>query len=81
MSVRGFVHSQTVESFFGLIRRGVMGSFHSISRQHLGKYMDEFAFRFGLNKVSDEERTLRAIRRSDGVRLTYYTPKSRRLSA
>ena len=79
--VRGFVHSQTVESFFGLIRRGVMGAFHSISRQHLGKYVTEFAFRFGLNKATDEERTLQAIRQSDGVRLTYYTPKPLRLSA
>jgi len=44
--VRGDIHTNTVESFFGLLKRGVMGAFHHVSARHLGRYCDEFcAFR------------------------------------
>ena len=78
---RGGVHSQTVECFFALFRRGVAGSFHSISRRHLSKYLDEFAFRFGLNKDSDEHRTETAVKQCSGVRLPYHTLKKDRKAA
>jgi transposase-like protein len=42
----GITHTQTVESFFAILKRGVMGSFHSVSEQHLQRYVDEFAFRW-----------------------------------
>jgi transposase-like protein len=48
--VRGDVHTNSVESAFGLFKRGVMGSFHQISEKHLDRYLDEFEFRFNNRK-------------------------------
>jgi ISXO2 transposase-like protein len=46
VSKDGTVHIQSAEAFFAILKRGVMGSFHSISEQHLQRYLDEFAFRW-----------------------------------
>jgi transposase-like protein len=48
--VRGDVHTNTVESAFGLFKRGIIGSFHQVSRKHLDRYLDEFEFRFNNRK-------------------------------
>ena len=61
VSKDGSAHTQTVESFFAILKRGVAGSFHSVSEQHLGRYCDEFAYRFNQRKVSDAERTETAL--------------------
>ena len=44
--VRGDVLTNTVEGVWALFKRGVVGSFHKISRKHLERYLDEFEFRF-----------------------------------
>ena len=44
--VRGDVHTNTVEGVWALFKRGVVGSFHQISKKHLDRYLDEFEFRF-----------------------------------
>jgi transposase-like protein len=72
--VRGDVHTQDVESFFAILKRGVTGSFHSVSEQHLQRYVDEFAFRWNTRSslgIEDAERAARAIKASVGKRLTY----------
>ena len=43
---RGDVHTNTVEGVWALFKRGVVGSFHGVSRKHLERYLDEFEFRF-----------------------------------
>jgi len=48
--VRGDVHTNTVESAFSLLKRGVIGSWHKISSKHLAAYLDEMAFRFNRRK-------------------------------
>ena len=48
--VRGDVHTNTVESAFGLFKRAVVGSFHQVSHKHLDRYLDEFEFRFNNRK-------------------------------
>jgi transposase-like protein len=68
---RDDVHTNTIEGVFSLIRRGVMGTFHSVSRKHLANYLHEFAFRWNTRKVDDGERVGRAIRQVDGKRLRY----------
>lgn len=40
------VHTNTIEGAFGLFKRGLVGSFHQISRKHLDRYLDEFEFRY-----------------------------------
>jgi hypothetical protein len=44
--VRGNVHTQGIESFWSLFKRGVVGSFHQVSVKHLHRYLNEFSFRF-----------------------------------
>ena len=65
------VHSNTIEGVFSLIKRGVMGTFHSVSRKHLPNYLNEFEFRWNTRKMTDGERVAKAIRFVDGKRLEY----------
>ena len=65
------VHSNTIESIFGLLKRGVMGTFHSVSRKHLPNYLNEFEFRWNTRKLDDGQRVARAIKQVDGKRLQY----------
>jgi transposase-like protein len=68
---RGSAHTNTVESYFALLKRGVMGSFHHVSKQHLDRYCDEFSFRWDYRGSTDADRTRAAIEQSAGKRLTY----------
>lgn len=72
--VRGNVHSNTAESYFALLKRGIHGTFHHISEKHLGRYCDEFSFRWNTKKNSDTERALMALDATDGKRLLYKSP-------
>ena len=65
----------TVEGFFSLLKRGVYGSFHHISKQHLHRYLSEFDFRYNARDVDDGERRQLAIKSVVGKRLTYYPSK------
>lgn len=51
--VNGEVHTNTVESAFSLLKRGIVGSWHKISAKHLPAYLDEMTFRFNRRKRSD----------------------------
>lgn len=67
-------HTNTVESYFGLLKRGLVGTYHHVSEAHLQRYCDEFDFRFThriANGVNDHERTDVALRQIAGKRLTY----------
>lgn len=70
----GFHHSNTVENYFSILKRGVIGTFHHVSEQHLARYLAEFDFRYshrsGLG-VDDEVRTNEVLRHVGGKRLTY----------
>jgi transposase-like protein len=71
---RGDVTTNTVESSFALLKRGLVGTFHSVSEQHLQRYATEFDFRWN-NRVSlgidDAKRTVAALKGISGKRLTY----------
>lgn len=69
--VRGKSHVNTCESVHALLKRGVIGTFHHVSKQHLHRYLSEFDFRFNARKISDGERTLKAIQGFEGKRLMY----------
>lgn len=64
-------HVNTAESFFSLLKRGVHGSWHHISREHLPKYANEFAFRWNHRTLKDGERMQKAILQVEGKRLKY----------
>jgi transposase-like protein len=72
--VRGDVHTNTIEGYFSILKRGIIGTYHHVSQQHLGRYLAEFDFRYnnrsGLG-VEDEARTERAMRGIVEKRLTY----------
>ncbi len=51
--VDGMVYTNGIESHFGLLKRGIIGSFHKISIKHLHRYLSEFEFRFNARKNAD----------------------------
>ena len=51
--VRGDIHTNTVESAFSLLKRGIIGSWHKVSAKHLPAYLNEMTFRFNRRKNSD----------------------------
>ena len=51
--VDGDIHTNTVESFWALLKRGIIGQFHKVSLHHLPKYIDEFCYRHNHRKHSD----------------------------
>jgi transposase-like protein len=62
--VRGIVHTNSVESAFSLLKRGIIGSFHQISIKHLQKYLNEFSYRF--NRRNDPQAFIETVRRLAG---------------
>ena len=59
------VHSNTVESAFSLLKRGLIGSFHRVTIKHLHRYLSEFEFRFNIRKDTDRFST--TLRRMAGI--------------
>jgi transposase-like protein len=71
---RGDVTTNTVESSFAILKRGLYGTFHSVSEQHLQRYANEFDFRWNHRAklgFTDIDRTESALRGIVGKRLTY----------
>jgi transposase-like protein len=75
----GFTHTNTVEGFFSLLKRGIMGTFHHVSKGHLHRYCDEFSFRYN-NRIAagvdDAQRAKNLILAGEGKRLTFKQPSS-----
>lgn len=63
------VHVNNAESFVAILRRGFRGIWHSVSEQHLHRYINAAQFRFNSRKPEDGERTAVAIRGAVGKRL------------
>src|SRR6516165_3075922 len=69
-------HTNTVEGYFSILKRGIYGCYFHVSEQHLHRYLAEFDFRYSNRMalgVDDEARTERAVRGAVGKRLTYRT--------
>jgi transposase-like protein len=72
--VRGEWHSNTVEGYFSILKRGVYGTFHHVSEAHLHRYLAEFDFRYNNRAalgVTDTMRSDELLRGIEGKRLTY----------
>ena len=68
---RGHVHTNTVEGYFSILKRGLIGTYHHVGSQHLQRYVTEFDFRASNREVTDKERTDNALKSVGGKRLTY----------
>jgi transposase-like protein len=70
------VTTNGVEGFFSLLKRGVVGTFHHVSEQHLPLYLAEFDHRHNCRKMTDGERTINGLQKVEGKRLMLYAPKN-----
>ncbi|TIX48804.1 IS1595 family transposase [Alteraurantiacibacter aquimixticola] len=68
---QGLYHSNTVENFFSIFKRGVIGTYHHLSEAHMHRYLAEFDLRANTRDMSDAERAGEIIRGAIGRRLTY----------
>lgn len=64
-------HSNTAENFFSILKRGVIGTYHHWSAQHIHRYLAEFDFRYSTKDDSDKERADMMLKGIVGKRLTY----------
>jgi transposase-like protein len=72
--VRGEAHTNTVEGYFSVLKRGIVGTYHHVSQQHLMRYLGEFDFRYNERAklgVDDTMRATKALQGIKGKRLTY----------
>jgi hypothetical protein len=69
--VDGEVHTNGIENFWSLLKRGLKGTYINVEPFHLFRYLDEQAFRFNNRKVSDGVRFVEALSSVVGKRLTY----------
>jgi transposase-like protein len=74
---RGEIHTNTIEGYFSIFKRGMKGVYQHCSPEHLHRYLAEFDFRYNNRaalKVTDQERAESALKGIVGKRLTYQTP-------
>ena len=69
---RGDVTTNTVEGFFSILKRGLIGTYHHVRRDHLNAYLHEFDFRYNTREITDTARTEIALAGITGKRLRYY---------
>lgn len=69
--VRGDVSTNQAEAFFSQLKRSLDGTHHHVSREHLGRYLAEFDFRFSTSKETDTARMQRLLGQVHGRRITY----------
>ena len=70
--VSGEAHTNTLEGFWSLLKRGIIGIYHHVSIKHLDQYVGEFTYRYNSRKIDDAQRFNVALSNIDG-RLTYKT--------
>ncbi len=77
--VRGDVHTNTLEGFFSIFKRGLIGVYQHMDKKHLDRYLAEFDFRMNTRAklgYTDTDRTAIAVQGAKGKRLTYKSPDS-----
>jgi hypothetical protein len=68
--VRGEVHTNTIENFWSLLKRGIYGTYHCIASYHTQNYLEEFAFRFNSRNITEAQRFDKMVSLSNH-RITY----------
>lgn len=68
------VTTNSVEGYFSLLKRGVNGVYHHVSKKHLHRYLSEFDYRYNARQATDGERAQGALAGIEGKRLLYKDP-------
>jgi hypothetical protein len=75
--VRGDIHTNTVEGYFSIFKRGMKGIYQHCKEKHLHRYLAEYDFRYN-HRIAlgydDKARTVEAVKGAAGKRLTYHLP-------
>lgn len=66
-----YFHTNTIENYFSILKRGIIGVYHHVSEAHLHRYCSEFDFRYNTRKMTDYERSDENLLGAIGKRLTY----------
>jgi transposase-like protein len=69
--VVGRFHTNNIEGFWSILKRGIIGTFHQVSPKHLQRYCDEFAYRYNNRKATNIFRLTESIKNCGQARLTY----------
>ena len=69
--VRGAFDTNTIENFWSLFKRGIIGIYHHISAKHMDKYCDEFSYRYITRDLKDADRFNLALKKAASSRLKY----------
>lgn len=65
--VEGNVHTNTIENFWSVLKRGLYGIYHQVSDKHLERYLDEYSARFNTRKLSSNARFVNFLEQSESV--------------
>lgn len=71
--VNGEYSTNNIEGFWSILKRGIYGIYHSVSTKHLHRYCNEFGYRYNTRELTGIERFESAVKRVNGVRITYNT--------
>ena len=72
--MRGDVHTNTVEGYFSILKRGINGVYHHVTKHHLHRYLAEFDRRYNeraARSADDQERAAGIVKTAKGKRLSY----------
>jgi hypothetical protein len=69
------ITTNTVESYFAIIKRGIDGIYHHVGKAYLDQYLREFDYRYNVRKMNDNDRFALAVKKTGGKRLTLRNPK------
>jgi transposase-like protein len=72
------ITTNTVEGYFGILKRGIDGIYHHVGKQYLDQYLREFDFRYNVRRMNDRDRNIVALKKTGGKRLTLKAPKRAR---
>ncbi len=69
------IHTNTIEGYFSIFKRGMRGIYQHCSERHLHRYLAEFDFRYNGRQVNEAQRVIKAVLGVVGKRLTYGGPR------
>jgi transposase-like protein len=69
--VRGAIHTNTIENYYSILKRGLIGVYQHVGSRHLKRYIGEYDFRYNNRQLDDCQRTEIALRGIAGKRLLY----------